>query len=148
MAKGKYSEKGYRKDLDSLFSNDGKIPDRFKDLLGEVTPDENSKEGIWRNRIAEIEAISDFREYAKAMKVFVKEKQAFPDKEDFLIRCLDHPTEKVLLACLKHIANLFERRGFERTDPIQNRMATMRSLSEFPETLVLLDQIEIFLNSK
>ncbi len=142
------SSASYKKDLDSLFSNDGQVPDRFKDLLGSVTPDEDSEEGIWRAWVNEITATKDFREYVKAMTKFVKKKQAFPDTEDFLIRCLDHPSEKVYGACLKHIVDLFKRRGFERCSPIQNRMTTLRSLSEYPSTFELLDQIEELIKNK
>ena len=142
------ASKDYMKDLDALFSNDGKVPDRFKNLLDDVTPDEDSEEGIWRAWVNEINEIKDFREYAKAMTKFVKKKQAFPDTEDFLIRCLDHPSEKVYAACLKHIIDLFQRRGFERCSPIENRITTLRSLSEYPSTLVLVDQIEELIKNK
>ena len=146
--KNKMANKDYMKDLDALFSNDGKVPDRFKDLLDDVIPEEDSEEGIWRAWVNEITEIKDFREYAKAMTKFVKKKQAFPDTEDFLIRCLDHPSEKVYAACLKHIIDLFKRRGFQRCSPIENRMKTLRSLSEYPTTFEMLDQIEELINSK
>lgn len=144
----KMANKDYMKDLDALFSNDGKVPDRFKDLLDDVIPAEDSEEGIWRAWVKEITEIKDFREYAKAMTKFVKKKQAFPDTEDFLIRCLDHPSEKVYAACLKHIIDLFKRRGFQRCSPIENRMKTLRSLSEYPTTFEILDQIEELINDK
>ena len=132
----------YRKDLDALFSNDGRVPDRFKDILGDISPDEDSEEGLWKARIQTIIDISDFRVYAKAMTRFVKDKQPFPDHEDFLIRCLDHPTEKVYSACLQHILDLMGRREFVRTTPIKNRIVTLRSVSEYPKTLEYLDQLE------
>ena len=137
----KKTDAKYKRDLDALFDG-GDVPERFKSMIGDLAPDADSPEGVWRERIKELKAIESFRDFAKALTQFQKEGNAYPDDEDFLIRCLDHPSEKILAAVVAHIVDLAGRRELRRTGPMKSRIPTMRLVVEGPKTLELIDQLE------
>lgn len=139
--KEKSAGANYKKDLDALFDGGG-IPDRFKGIIGDLEPDPESPEGQWRARIEQLNQLDSFAEFAKELRAFHKEGNAFPDDEDFLIRCLDHPTEAIVADAIRHILDLSSRRKLKRTTPMKSRLTTIRSIAEFPATLELLDQLE------
>lgn len=134
------SDSRYKRDLEQLFKSGADVPERFKSLVG------NIKDGADTDpeRAAAIQGLrdaGDFRSFAGAVRDYRKAGHALPDDEDLLVRMLDLPDERTLAAVLTHILALERRRGFERKTPIRNRLTTLRSLAEDPETTALIEQI-------
>ncbi len=140
-SRSKGASKNYKKDLDNLFKSGGEVPDRFKEVMGALAPEEGSDEAIWREAVAELRETEGFREFAMAVRKFRRAGHEFPDDEDLLIRMLDLPDERTVRAVLEHILDMEKRRGFERTTPLKNRITTIRSIAEDSRTEELLDQI-------
>ena len=134
------SDKKYKKDLEKLFKSGGEVPARFKDLMGGLKDDEVVDEA----QVAALQTLhdaEDFRAFANAMRAYRRGKYPLPDDEDLLIRMLDLPDERTVQAVLEHILDMDRRRGFERTTPLKNRIATIRSIAEDPKTETILARI-------
>jgi hypothetical protein len=135
------SSKSYKKDLDKLFDSGGQVPQRFKEMMDTLAPEEGSEEALWREAVQELRETEGFREFAMAVRKFRRAGHDLPDDEDLLIRMLDLPDERTVQAVLEHVLDMERRRGFNRTAPLKNRITTIRSIAEDPRTGELLDQI-------
>lgn len=131
----------YKKDLDNLFKSGGEVPDRFKDVMQTLAPEEGSEEAQWLEAVQKLRDTEGFREFAGAVREFRRAGHELPDDEDLLIRMLDLPDERTVQAVLEHVLSMDRRRGFERTAPLRNRITTIRSIAEDPRTAELLDEI-------
>lgn len=132
----------YKRDLEKLFSNDSQVPDRFKDVVGDLAPEEGSDEALWREQVQILRDTEGFREFVAAANAFRAEGHRWPDDEDLLIRVLDHPDERVLRDVMEHVADLHRRKTVARKRPILNRVSTIKTMSEDPRTLRLVRELE------
>jgi hypothetical protein len=140
------SSKEYKKDLDKLFKSGAQVPDRFKDVMKKLEPEEGSEEAERRAAIEALRKVEGFREFAGAVVEFRKERAerdwAWPDDEDLLIRMLDHPDERVVRDALEQVAEVTRRHGFERTVALNSRLATIKTMSDDPRTRRAIDAVE------
>ena len=132
----------HKKKLDRLFDSGGQTPDRFKDakeqLKGASTPEEIE----WRDAVIALRDTEGFREFATAATKFQRAGHKLPDDVDLLVRLLDHPSERLVCAALEQFISISERRDLTRGTAILNRLKTIRSIAESPQTLKLADDIE------
>lgn len=136
------SESKYKQDLEKLFQSGGNVPDRFGEVMEELAPEEGSEEAERQEAISELREADGFRQFAKAVNVFMQKGIRLPDDEDLLIRMLDHPDNEIVRKVLAHIVNLSERREIQRKAPILSRLSTVRTMTDDSEILELVDQIE------
>mgnify|MGYP006307219907 CR=1 FL=1 len=132
----------YKQDLEKLFQTGGNVPDRFGEVMDELGPEEGSDEAKRKEAIDELREADGFREFAKAVNVFMQLDFRLPDDEDLLIRMLDHPDNQIVRVVLEHIVDLSERRELQRPGPIKSRLSTIRTMSDDADIQSLVDQIE------
>lgn len=138
------SDSRYKRDLDKLFSGGGNVPDRFKDVMEDLEPEEGTpeaerKEAIDALREAEEEG---FRAFVQAVNEFRASGIRMPDDENLLVRMLDHPDERVIRDVLEHYIDLAGRRELQRTGPLESRLSTVETMSDDPRTRKLVDQVK------
>ncbi len=132
----------YKQDLEKVFQSGGNVPDRFDDVMQEVAPEEGTEEAERKAEIDKLREVDGFREFAKAVNVFMQKDYRMPDDENLLIRMLDHPDNGIVRRVLEHIVDLSERRELNRPQPIKSRLSTIRTMSDDAEILALADAIE------
>ena len=132
----------YKRDLDKLFRSGGEVPERFKDVMQGVAPEEGSEEAAYRERVDELRKMEGFRDFVQGVKQFLADDNRMPDDEDLLARMLDHPDNRVVRQALGHIVDLHRRRSIERAGPIINRLETIRTMTDDPGVLNLVAQVE------
>jgi hypothetical protein len=143
--KDQRSSASYKADLDRLFQSGGEVPDRFKNVLDKIKPEEGTPEA---ERLAAIEGLrraEGFREFIDAVNAYRKAGYALPDDEDLLARMLDHPREGVLIEVMEHIVDLQGRRTIARTAPIKARLETVKTMSDDPKIHDLADRLRSLL---
>lgn len=131
----------YKRELDKLFSS-GETPERFKDLMKGIEPEEGTPEAERKEAIQALRDAEGFREFARAVNEYREAGWEFPDDENLLIKMLDHPDERVVRAALEHYLDLGGRRELERIPPLKNRLSTIRTMSDDPRTRKLVDDVE------
>jgi hypothetical protein len=141
--RGNRSDAKYKGDLEKLFSGGGNVPDRFKDMMEDLEPEEGTPEA---ERKAAIDALrkaeqESFREFVKAASEFQQSGMKMPDDENLLVRMLDHPDERVVRAVLEHYMDLSERRELQRTGPLKSRLSTVETMTDDPRTLKLVESV-------
>ncbi|QDG50716.1 hypothetical protein FIV42_08230 [Persicimonas caeni] len=137
----KRSSAKYKRDLDKLFKS-GEMPERFKEMMKGLEPEEGTPEAERKAAIDELRKADGFREFATAVSEYRKAGWTYPDDEDLLIRMLDHPDERVVRDALEHVADLAGRRGFDRVTPLKNRLSTIKTMSDDPRTRKAVAQVE------
>jgi hypothetical protein len=137
----KRSDAKYKRDLDKLFKS-GQVPDRFKEMLKGLEPEEGTPEAERKAAIEAVRQADGFRAFVKAVSEYQKVGWKLPDDEDLLIRMLDHPDERVVRDVLEHVADLANRRSFERVTPLKNRLSTIKTMSDDPRTRKAVAQVE------
>jgi hypothetical protein len=142
----------YKRDLDKLFSGGG-VPDRFKELMGGLAAPEEvegaAEQAEAEARAAHAEQVqalreaeaAGFRDFVKAVSGFCQAGNAMPDDMDLLIRMLDHPAEPVLRAVITHLIAMHEVEPLERKTALLARMGTIRTMSDDPQTLKLVNAL-------
>lgn len=142
MAKKKRQDRSasasYKRDLDKLFDSGGEVPERFKDVLSGLAPEEGSEQAEWVEAVRELREIESFRDFARAATRFRRAGHALPDDEDLLIRLLDHPSESIVHDVLEHLVGLHERRTLKRITPIKSRLSTIEMMSDDPRIAALV----------
>lgn len=143
---GARSTKAYKSDLDKLFKSGADVPERFKNVMKDLEPEEGSPQAERKAAIVALRQVEGFREFAQAVMNFRREraanKWAWPDEEGLLIRMLDHPDPRVVEDVLQHLVGLCQREGFERTVALKSRLTTIRTMSDAPKTNAAIDAIE------
>ena len=132
----------YKRRLDKLFTSDGEVPDEFKEMMGDIGPEEGSAEAERRDAIQTLRDADGFREFAKAVNNFVTRDFAFPDDENLLVRMLDHPDNDIVAMTLEHLVNLSDRRDLERITPLKSRVSTIRTMTDDSRIRELVDTLE------
>jgi hypothetical protein len=137
------SNSRYKSDLDKLFRGGGNVPDRFKEMMGDLEPEEGTPEA---ERKAAIQALrkaeeEGFRAFVQAVNEFRKSGIKMPDDENLLIRMLDHPDERVVRDVLEHYLDLADRRELERTGPLKSRLSTVETMTDDPRTISLVEKV-------
>jgi hypothetical protein len=135
------SDAKYKRDLDKLFKS-GQVPDRFKEMLKGLEPEEGTPEAERKAAIDAIRQADGFRAFVKVVSEYQKVGWKLPDDEDLLVRMLDHPDERVVRDVLEHVADLATRRVFERVTPLKNRLSTIKTMSDDPRTRKAITQVE------
>ena len=133
----------YKRDLDRLFSG-GEVPDRFKELLGGLTPAEQAAQEEGDAAAAEA---AGFREFVKAVSVYCQAGHKLPADMDLLIRMLDHPAPPVLRAVITHLIAMNEQAPLERKTALLARVTTIRSMGDDPQTTKLANALITILKS-
>ncbi|MEM1347916.1 MAG: hypothetical protein AAGI01_05110 [Myxococcota bacterium] len=128
----------YKRDLDKLFDSGGEVPERFKEVLSGLEPEEGSEEAAWLEAVRELREVESFRDFARAATKFRRAGHALPDDEVLLVRLLDHPSEVILHDVLAHLVDLHDRRTLKRPAPIKSRLSTIEALSEDPKIAALV----------
>lgn len=133
----------YKSDLDKLFKGGGDVPDRFKDMMGDLEPEEGTPEAARKAAIDALRKAEEegFREFVAAVKDFQKTGIKWPDDENLLIRMLDHPDERVVRDVMEHYLDLADRRELERTGPLKSRLSTVETMTDDPRTLGLVEKV-------
>lgn len=137
----KRSSAKYKRDLDKLFKS-GEVPERFKEMMGGLEPEEGTPEAERKAAIKELRNADGFREFAKAVSEYRKAGWKYPDDENLLIRMLDHPDERVVRDVLEHVADLAGRRELDRVKPLKNRLSTIKTMSDDPRTRKAVARVE------
>lgn len=132
----------YKQDLEKVFQSGSNVPDRFDEVMDEVGPEEGTEEAERAEEIDKLRDADGFREFAKAVNVFMQKDYRMPDDEDLLIRMLDHPDNSIVRQVLAQIVDLSERRELNRPEPIKSRLSTIRTMSDDSEILSLADEID------
>lgn len=132
----------YKQDLEKLFQSGGNVPDRFDQVMDEVGPEEGSDEAERQEEIEKLREADGFREFAKAVNVFMQKDYRMPDDEELLVRMLDHPDNDIVRTTLAHIVDLANRRELQRKAPLESRLSTIRTMTDDTEILELADAIE------
>jgi len=132
----------YKKDLEKLFQSGGNVPDRFDPVMDEVGPEEGSEEAERREEIDKLREADGFRQFAKAVNVFMQKDYRMPDDEELLVRMLDHPDNEIVRKTLAHVLDLSERRELQRTAPLKSRLSTIRTMTDDTEILSMADEID------
>lgn len=140
--RNKRSSSKYKKELDKLFKSGGNVPDRFKEMMKGLEPEEGTPEAEYREAVDKLRKADGFREFATAVMEFRKEGRPMPDDEDLLIRMLDHPDERVVRDALEHVADLARRQSFDRVTPLKNRLSTIKTMSDDPRTRKAIAAVE------
>lgn len=139
------SSAAYRRDLEKLFDSGGQVPDRFKAIMDQLEGDEVPEEvAAWK---AEVDALKEaldegFRPFVTKASAFVRAGHPLPDDEDLLVRLLDHPQARVLEVALEHLIDLDERATLRRPEPIKSRFRTIRTMTDSPKIIALLEDLE------
>jgi hypothetical protein len=151
----------YKRDLDRLFSG-GEVPDRFKELLGGLTPAEQAAQEEGDAAAAEAAQLAEhaqhvqglrdaeaagFREFVKAVSVYCQAGHKLPADMDLLIRMLDHPAQPVLRAVITHLIAMSEQAPLERKTALLARVTTIRSMGDDPQTTKLANALITILKS-
>lgn len=140
-SKSQAASASYKRDLDNLFKSGGHVPERFKEIVDTLAPEEGSEEAEWVEAVKVLRETDSFRDFAMEARKFRRAGHRLPDDEDLLIRMLDLPDERTVQAVLEHVISMERRRGFDRKAPLKNRISTIRSIAEDPRTEELLDQL-------
>lgn len=141
-SRDKRSSDKYRKDLDKLFKSSSAVPERFKEMMKGLEPEEGTPEAEQKAAVAKLREVDGFREFATAVLAFREEGWELPDDENLLIRMLDYPDERVVRDTLVHIAELAGRRDLERVTPLKNRLSTIKTMSDDPRTRKAIAAVE------
>lgn len=137
----------YKRDLDQLFRQDGKTPDRFAHLSAKLQADEaqvdDGASAAWREAVQGLRdaQAEGFRPFVAAATAFVSDGHTLPEDEDLLIRLLDHPSEVVLRATLERLIAIHAHEPLTRHVAINARLGTIDTMSEDPRTLRLVRQL-------
>jgi hypothetical protein len=132
----------YKRRLDKLFTSDGEVPDEFKEMMGDIGPEEGSAEAERRDAIQTLRDADGFREFAKAVNNYVSRDYALPDDENLLVRMLDHPDNDIVALTLAHLVELSDRRDLERITPLKSRLSTIRTMTDDSRIRELVDTLE------
>ena len=132
----------YKQDLEKLFQSGGNVPDRFDNVMDEMAPEEGSEEAERQEAIEQLREADGFRQFAKAVNIFMQKQIRMPDDEELLIRMLDHPDNEIVRKTLAHVADLGDRRELQRTAPLKSRLSTIRTMTDDSEILALADEVE------
>jgi hypothetical protein len=132
----------YKSELEKLFKSGGQVPDKFKEVMKALEPEEGTPEAERKAAIDGMRQAEGFRAFAAAASAYVKTDWALPDDEDLLIRMLDHPDERIVRAVLEHVADLAGRRTLERIKPLERRLTTIRTMSDDPRTTKAVEAVE------
>ncbi|MFB6350635.1 MAG: hypothetical protein ABEN55_00890 [Bradymonadaceae bacterium] len=132
----------YKQKLEKVFQSGGNVPDELEGVMDEVGPEEGSEEAERQEEIDKLRDADGFRQFAKAVNVFMQKDYRMPDDEDLLIRMLDHPDNEIVRTTLAHIVDLADRRELQRTAPLKSRLSTIRTMTDDSEILSLTDEIE------
>ena len=134
----------YKRKLDKLFESGGQVPDEFEGMMETLEPEEGTPEAEYKEAVDALRDAEEegFRAFVTAVNEFREEGHQMPDDEELLIRMLDHPDERVARDVLEHYLDLAERRELQRTGPLKNRLSTIETMSDHPETRKLVDQVK------
>lgn len=137
----------YKRDLDQLFRQDGKTPDRFAHLSAQLQAEDAQEDdgagAAWREAVQGLRdaQAEGFRPFVAAASAFVRDGHALPEDEDLLIRLLDHPAEPVLRATLERLIGMQAHTPLTRHVALNARMGTIETMSEDPRTHRLVRQL-------
>lgn len=121
------------------------MPERFKDQLKGLKPEEGTPEHDRLLAIAELHDAESFRDFVKAVDAYRRGGHRFPDDEDLLGRMLDHPREQVLVEVLTHLLDLHRRHTLSGSAALSQRLKTIRSITDDPKIHGLIEELEAVL---
>lgn len=140
-AGGRQSSASYKSDLEKLFESGAKVPDRFKDVMEKLEPEEGSEDARRAEALSTLRQTEGLREFIKAFDDYRAGGFALPDEEELLTRMLDHPRESVIIEVLTHLLDVHRRRTLKGSASMKARLKTVKTTSDDPRIHAMADEL-------
>ena len=135
------SSRSYKSDLEKLFESDGKVPDRFQEVMKSLEPEEGSPEAERAAALEVLRQTEGFREFVKATNAYRRQGYELPEDENLLTRMLDHPRETVISEVLTGLIDLQRRGALKGSATLKARLKTVKTVRDDPSIHELADEL-------